>query len=78
MDPKKRRPRDRALGERLRTMRARWGETQLQFSRHFPVSRQSYVGWERAGVPPGAPAAVARMVLAKLGDIARKRERAKA
>jgi DNA-binding transcriptional regulator YiaG len=67
--------RDRALGERLRAMRQRWGETQVQFARHFPVGRQAYIGWERFGVPPGSPAYVVRMILVRLGQIARGRKK---
>lgn len=71
--PKHGAPRDRALGERLRAMRQRWGETQDQFTRHFPVGRQAYIAWERFGVPPGPAAMVVKLVLVRLGKIARDR-----
>jgi DNA-binding transcriptional regulator YiaG len=71
--PKRGQARDRALAERLRAMRQRWGETQLTFSRHFPVGRQTYCGWERFGVPPGPTALMVKMVLAKLGEILHQR-----
>jgi DNA-binding transcriptional regulator YiaG len=71
--PKRGQPRDRALAERLRAMRQRWGETQDQFSRHFPVGRQTYCGWERFGVPPGPTALMVKLVLVRLGKLHRDR-----
>jgi DNA-binding XRE family transcriptional regulator len=65
---KTRAKRDRVLAERLRDMRHRYGETQNQFARHFPVARQTYCGWERSGVPPGPTAMMVRLALTKLAE----------
>ena len=69
------RPRDFPLAERLRAMRHRWKETQRDFARHFPVTRNTYCNWERSGVPPGPTAMMVKMILKKLGKIHLDRNR---
>ena len=65
---KKRLPRYDPLSERLRNMRHRRGETQVQFARHFNISQHTYRVWEKCGPPKTAAARIGiKWILRKMG-----------
>ncbi|HWS65728.1 MAG TPA: hypothetical protein VN325_23460 [Steroidobacteraceae bacterium] len=72
-------PRYDELSERMRNLRHRRGETQIEFAYHFKISHHTYRVWEKCGPPRTAAARIGiKYILRKLvKDHAQKKRRAK-
>lgn len=63
------------LAERMRAMRRKFGETQLEFASRFGVYWQTYARWERWGPPNTVPHKL--FVNNRLSKLANDRQKAK-
>jgi hypothetical protein len=67
--------RPKTLSDRLCETRLHLGETQAEFAWHFGISVGTYARWEKRGPPAGPSTLLVRLMIRRLDNRARDRER---
>jgi len=65
----------KTLADRLAESRLRLGETQQEFCWHFGIGVGTYARWEKRGPPAGPSTLLVRLMIRRLNNRARDRER---